>query len=339
MQHEMQAMVLEKNAPVEQDPLILKTIRRPSPGPEEVLIRISCCAVCRTDLHIVEGDLPVKKTKIIPGHQAVGKIEALGHQAKALSIGQKVGAAWLGFTCGACAYCLSGKENLCLSPKFTGYDFDGGFAEYMVAHQDFVYPLLDGTNDILVAPLLCAGIIGYRALKRSDYKPGEHLGIFGFGSSAHITAQIVLNEIGKVSVITRGIEHQNHALEMGASWSGGNIEGMVEQVDSAILFAPAGELVPEALSILKRGGTLAIAGIHLSDIPTLNYEKHLFYEKNLRSVTANTREDGRELFRKHSEMNLKPEVSIYSLASANKALFDLKNDRIKGTGVLKMNID
>jgi len=339
MRQTMRAMVLEKNQPIEQGPLVLEDLPRPSPGPEEVLIKISCCAVCRTDLHIVEGELPPKKSKIILGHQAVGRIEALGPHANELSIGQKVGAAWLGFTCGICTYCLSNKENLCLSPKFTGYDFDGGFAEYMVAHQSFVYPLLDNTDDVLAAPLLCAGIIGYRALKRSGFQPGDHLAIFGFGSSAHITAQIVLSEKGKMSVVTRGKEHQDHAREMGVSWSGGSTEGMKEKVDSAILFAPAGELVPDALSTLKRGGTLAIAGIHLSDIPTLNYEKHLFYEKNLCSVTANTREDGKELFRIHTEMKLKPEVTIYSLENANRALQDLKNDQIKGTGVLIMSND
>jgi len=339
MQETMKAMVLEKNQPIEHNPLILKVIHRPSPGPEEVLIRISCCAICRSDLHIIEGDLPLKAPSLIPGHQVVGRIEALGRNAHEHTIGQKVGAAWLGFTCGNCPYCFSHQENLCLSPKFTGYDFDGGFAEYMTAHQSFVYPLAENIDDVLTAPLLCAGIIGYRSLKRSGFQPGDHLGIFGFGSSAHITAQIVLKEKGKISVVTRGKEHQDHAREMGAFWSGGSTEGMIEKTDSAILFAPAGELVPDALSILKRGGTLAIAGIHLSDIPPLNYEKHLFYEKNLSSVTANTREDGKELLRKHTEIKLKPEVHVYDLTNANKALQDLKNDRIKGTGVLKMRTD
>lgn len=336
MQPMMKAMVLEKNTAIEQRPLVLKRLPRPVPGPEEVLIRISCCAICRTDLHIIEGDLPLRKSEIIPGHQAIGKIEVLGSHVKKLTRGQKVGVAWLGYTCGVCAYCAAGKENLCLSPKFTGYDFDGGFAEYMVAHHDFVYPLAEDIDDILTAPLLCAGIIGYRALKRSHFKPGDHLGIFGFGSSAHITAQIVLNEKGKISVVTRGEEHQKHARDMGAFWSSSSIEGMPEETDAAILFAPAGELVPNALSTLKRGGTLAIAGIHLSDIPTLNYEKHLFYERDLRSVTANTREDGRELLKKHMEMNLQPEVTIYSLENANQALLDLKQDKIKGTGVLQI---
>ncbi|MBS1972621.1 MAG: zinc-dependent alcohol dehydrogenase family protein [Bdellovibrionales bacterium] len=332
----MKTMVLEEQAVIEQKPLALKLLPRPSPGPEEVLIRVSCCAICRTDLHIIEGDLPLKKMAIIPGHQAIGTIEALGTHVTGLRFGQKVGAAWLGYTCGNCPYCAVGKENLCVSPKFTGYDFDGGYAEYMVAHQSFIYPLVENTNDILTAPLLCAGIIGYRALKRSNFKPGDHLGIFGFGSSAHITAQIVLHEKGKISVVTRGEEHQKHARDMGAFWSSGSTEGIPEETDAAILFAPAGELVPNALSTLKRGGTLAIAGIHLSDIPTLNYEKHLFYEKDLRSVTANTREDGKELLKKHSEMNLQPEVTVYSLEDANKALLDLKNDKIKGTGVLQI---
>lgn len=336
MQYMMKAMVLEKTGAIEQEPLALNLLPRPHPGPEEVLIRISCCAICRTDLHIIEGDLPLKKPRIIPGHQAIGTIEMLGSHVKELRVGQKVGAAWLGSTCGVCAYCASGKENLCMSPKFTGYDFDGGFAEYMLAHYEFVYPLAENTDDILTAPLLCAGIIGYRALKRSHFKPGDHLGIFGFGSSAHITAQIVLNEKGKISVVTRGEEHQKHAREMGAFWSSGSIVGMPEETDAAILFAPAGELVPNALSTLKRGGTLAIAGIHLSDIPTLNYEKHLFYEKDLRSVTANTRDDGRELLKKHMEMNLRPQVTLYNLEEANQALLDLKQDKIKGTGVLQI---
>lgn len=335
----MKAMGLYKNQPIEAGPLVLTEVPRPTPGPQEVLIKILCCAICRTDLHVIEGDLPSKKPFLIPGHQVIGRVAALGSSAEQLKIGQKVGAAWLGLTCGDCPYCLSEKENLCLSPKFTGYDFDGGFAEYMTAHQSFVYPLNEACNDIATAPLLCAGIIGYRALKRSLFKPGSHLGIFGFGSSAHIVIQIARQQGGAISVITRAKEHRVLAEKLGAFWTGDTAQDLPEKMDSAILFAPAGNLVPEALNSLKRGGTLAIAGIHLSPIPQLDYQAHLFYERDLRSVTANTRQDGRELLQTAVDLGLTPETKVYELTDANQALIDLKQDRIIGTGVLNISKD
>ncbi|MGZ3803572.1 MAG: zinc-dependent alcohol dehydrogenase family protein [Pseudobdellovibrionaceae bacterium] len=333
----MKAMILSNNRPIESSPLSLEEIPIPVPGPREVLVKVHCCAICRTDLHVIEGDLNPKKLPLIPGHQAIGTIHSLGPSAKRFKVGQKIGAAWLGFTCGICPYCLSQKENLCLNPLFTGYDFNGGYAEYMVAHEDYIYPLPQTIEDVLIAPLLCAGIIGYRSLKRSQFFPGGSLGIFGFGSSAHIVIQLALHQEGKVLVVTRAPEHQNFALQLGATWVGATTQGMPELIDSAILFAPAGNLVPEALTTLKRGGTLAIAGIHLSPIPPLLYEKHLFYEKNLRSVTANTREDGKELLEKAIDIGVRTQITTYDLSQANQALLDLKRDQISGTGVLVMN--
>lgn len=333
----MKAMVLHGIQPVESFPLTLEEVPLPRPRQGEVLIQIECCAICRTDLHIVEGDLKAKKSPLIPGHQAVGRVVERGPGADHLPLGQTVGAAWLGSTCGVCPYCLAEKENLCLAPRFTGYDFDGGYAEYMVAKEDFVYPLADPLNDIAVAPLLCAGIIGYRAFKRSQFFPGASLGLFGFGSSAHILLQLALHQNARISVITRAEAHRELARSLGASWVGATSEGLPEKLDSAILFAPAGELVPEALSCLKRGGTLAVAGIHLSAIPRLDYESHLFYEKDLRSVTANTRQDGRELLAAALTSGLHPQTTIYDLRDANQALLDLKRDRLRGTGVLRIH--
>ncbi len=332
----MKAMVLEDIAAVTVSPLKLREVPDPQPGPGQVRLRVHCCAICRTDLHVIEGDLPRQKMPIIPGHQIVGSVDALGAGCKRLEIGRRVGVAWLRHTCGTCPFCRSGRENLCESSRFTGYHADGGYSELTVAPEEFVYELPDVFGDVDATPLLCAGIIGYRALKRSQLPPGGKLGIYGFGSSAHVVMQIARHRGCDVSVVTRGKKHRQLARDMGAVWVGEDAANMPVKVNSAIIFAPAGELVPTALSALERGGTLALAGITMTDIPTLNYEESLFYERDVHSVTANTRDDGRELLEEAAQIPIRPHVTTYPLAEANRALQDLKNDRINGTGVLVM---
>lgn len=332
----MKAMILEQQGNINQSPLHLEDIALPVPGEREIRIKVHCCAICRTDLHVIEGDLPPRKKLLIPGHQVVGHVEALGPHASRFPIGARVGIAWLRRTCGVCAYCQLGKENLCESPEFTGYHEHGGFAEFACVPEDFAYLIPDVFDDSEAAPLLCAGIIGYRALKRAELSPGGRLAIFGFGSSAHIVAQIAQYRGCEVYVLTRGEAHRDLARQLGARWVGSPKDTIPEKVDSAIIFAPAGDLVPGALEILKKGGTLALAGIHMSDIPSLQYEKHLFYEKNIHSVTANTREDGMELLKVAAAIPLRPRVHFYKLEEANQALQDLKADRIQGTGCLQI---
>lgn len=329
-------MVLNKQMPLELNPLILSEVEIPTPAQGEVLIQVHYCAICRTDIHVIEGDLPRSTLPIIPGHQAVGTIVGIGPDCQDFKVGDWVGVAWLGHTCGKCTYCQTDKENLCLYPQFTGYNLQGGFAEYMVASERFIYPIPMEANKINVAPLLCAGIVGYRALKRSNFQPGQHILILGFGSSAHLILQLVIAQGGRASVVTRAKGHQELARSLGASWAGESTHDIPELADCAILFAPAGELVPDALLALKRGGTLAIAGIHLSEIPPLDYEKYLFYERDLRSVTANTRKDGKDFLQQAFHHNIHPQVTVYNFAEANKALLDLKMDRIKGTAVLQV---
>jgi propanol-preferring alcohol dehydrogenase len=330
----MKAMVLEKTAPIETAPLKPREIPDPQPGRGEARLKVHCCAICRTDLHVIEGDLPQHKMPVIPGHQVVGTVDALGPGCSRLQVGQRIGVAWLRHTCGACEYCQTGRENLCEHQQFTGYDADGGYAEYALVPEDFAYPLPAVFSDRQAAPLLCAGIIGYRALRRSNLPPGGKLALYGFGSSAHVVIQIALHRACQVFVATRGENHRRLAQEMGATWVGESPAEMPTKVDSAILFAPVGSLVPPALENLKKGGTLAVAGIYLTDIPPLQYERHLFYERDLRSVTANSREDGRELLAEAAEIPIRPHITRYTLANANRALQDLKADRISGTGVL-----
>jgi propanol-preferring alcohol dehydrogenase len=330
----MRAMVLTETAPIASAPLRLEEVPTPEPAAGEVRLRVSCCAVCRTDLHVIEGDLPRRKRPVVPGHQVVGVVDALGTGCRRLRVGQRVGVAWLRHTCGVCAFCASGRENLCVDPSFTGYHADGGFAEYAVVPEEFAYEIPEGFSDVEAAPLLCAGIIGYRALVRSDLLPGGTLGLFGFGSSAHVVLQIARGRGSRVYVVTRGEGHRALARRMGADWVGETTEGLPEPLDSAILFAPVGTLVPPALAALRAGGTLALAGIYMTDVPPLNYEAHLFHEKNLRSVTANTRADGRALLAEAARLGVRPHATVYPLADANRALQDLKADRIEGTGVL-----
>lgn len=330
----MRAMVLTDSSDIHSSPLRMTDHPEPVPGPGEVRVRVRCCAICRTDLHVVEEDLPRAKRPIVPGHQIVGAVESLGPQCRRLRVGQRVGIAWLRHTCGVCDFCVAGRENLCESARFTGYHADGGFADLTVVPEDFAYELPDALEDIQAAPLLCAGIIGYRALQRSGLPRGGRLGIYGFGSSAHIVLQLARHRGCETFVVTRGEKHRKLAREMGAAWVGEDTAEMPTKVDSAIIFAPAGELVPPALESLKKGGTLALAGIYLSQIPPLDYEKHLFYERNIRSVTANTRSDGQNLLAEAVAAKIRAHITTFPLEQANVALRNLKDDRINGTGVL-----
>ena len=330
----MKAMRLSGVRPVATSPLRHAELPPPEPGPGELRVRVSACGICRTDLHVIEGDLPPVRLPLVPGHQVVGTVDLLGEDAKRFSPGARVGIAWLRHTCGSCAFCAAGKENLCEAPLFTGYHRDGGFAEYAVVPEAFAYSLPRAFSDAEAAPLLCAGIIGYRALRRADLPRGGRLAIYGFGSSAHIVIQLALHRGCEVFVCTRGERHRNLSLEMGASWAGEDPAEMPVAADSAILFAPAGELIPPALRALKKGGTLSLAGIHMSDVPSMKYEECLFYEKNLRSVTANTRRDGEDLLREAAEIPIRPKVTLFPLEEANRALQMLKADEIQGTGVL-----
>ncbi|MDR7081792.1 propanol-preferring alcohol dehydrogenase [Arthrobacter ginsengisoli] len=319
-------------------PLVADDCPDPRPEPGEVLLRVRVCGVCRTDLHLAEGDLAPRRPGVIPGHEVVGEVIAVGSRATRFSPGERVGVAWLGRTCGTCRFCLRGAENLCLSPVFTGWDRDGGYAELITVAEDFAYRLPSGFSDEEAAPLLCAGIIGYRALCRAELPIGGRLGIYGFGGSAHLAAQIALFQGARVYVMTRSEEARALALELGATFVGGAEEQPPDPLDSAILFAPVGGLVPVALRALDRGGTLAVAGIHLSDIPPLNYAAELFQERELRSVTANTRADGEEFFRIAAEIPLRPTTVSYPFSAADQALLDLSEDRVTGAAVLRMDL-
>ncbi|MFJ2958895.1 zinc-binding alcohol dehydrogenase family protein [Streptomyces sp. NPDC087270] len=314
----------------------LRPVRRevPSPGPGEVQVRIEACGVCRTDLHLAEGDLRPHRPLTVPGHEIVGRVSATGDGASRFSVGDRVGGAWLRGTCGVCRYCRAGHENLCPSSVYTGWDADGGFAEMTVLPEAFAYPLPGDADPAQLAPLLCAGIIGFRALRRSALPPGGRLGLYGFGASAHLAAQVALADGATVHVLTRSAAARELALELGASSARDAYDAPPESLDSAILFAPVGDLVPVGLAALDRGGTLAIAGIHLSDIPVLTYEQHLFQERDLRSVTSNTREDGRDFLATAQRVGIHATVTRYPLDHADQALADLAADRVNGAAVL-----
>jgi propanol-preferring alcohol dehydrogenase len=332
----MRAMALTAQAPATTHPLALQDLPEPVPGPGEVLVAVEVCGVCRTDLHVVEGDLPLRCSPTIPGHEVVGRIIGHGPGAGRLPEGTRVGVAWLYAACGTCRYCVAGAENLCSAPRFTGWTEPGGYAERLCAREDFVYPLPDTLAARDAAPLLCAGIIGYRALVRSRIRPGEPLGLYGFGASAHIAIQIARYWGCPVYVATRGPRHQALARDMGATWVGDSFERPPIPLAAAILFAPAGELVPAALAALDRGGTLAVAGIHLSDIPVLDYQRHLFQERTLCSVTANTRGDGAALLRLAAEIPLVTHTEEFPLVRANDALARLRDDEVAGAAVLRI---
>jgi propanol-preferring alcohol dehydrogenase len=306
----------------------------PEPGPDEVGIRVLACGVCRTDLHVAEGDLPVHRPGVVPGHEIVGEVETLGAEVTDLDVGDRVGVAWLRHTCGRCRYCRRGAENLCPGSRYTGWDADGGYAERTVAPAAFVHRLPGGYSDVELAPLLCAGIIGFRALRRACLPEGGRLGIYGFGGSAHLAAQVALAEGAAVHVMTRSPDARQLALRLGAASAQGAAAPPPEPLDAAILFAPVGDLVLPALEALDRGGTLAVAGIHLSDVPVLDYRRHLFQERTLCSVTSNTRADAREFLAIAERHHLEVTTMPYALEDAGRALADLAADRITGAAVL-----
>jgi propanol-preferring alcohol dehydrogenase len=306
----------------------------PTPGPGELLVRVVACGVCRTDLHLAEGDLAPHLPGVVPGHEVVGEVVGVGDGVPADRIGDRVGIAWLRWTCGRCAACRRGAENLCRSSLYTGWDAHGGYAQYATAPADYVYDLPGGYSDVELAPLLCAGIIGYRALRRAALPPGGVLGIYGFGASAHLAAQVALAEGARVHVMTRSAAARRLALDLGASSAAGAADAPPEPLDSAILFAPAGELVPPALAALGDGGTLAVAGIHLTDVPPLHYQEHLFRERQLRSVTANTRQDGRDFLAAVARHRIRVTTTPYPFEAADAALRDLAADRVDGAAVL-----
>ena len=306
----------------------------PRPGPTDLLVAVLACGVCRTDLHVTEGDLPMHRPGVTPGHEVVGEVVAFGAEVDGFAVGDRVGIAWLRHTCGVCAYCRRGAENLCPNSRYTGWDADGGYADFATVPADFAHRLPVGYSDSELAPLLCAGIIGYRSLLRAELPPGGRLGLYGFGGSAHITAQVAIAQGAEVHVMTRGAEARELALALGASSAQGAADPPPVKLDAAILFAPVGDLVPPALEALDRGGTLAIAGIHLSDIPALNYQRHLFQERQIRSVSSNTRADARAFLEFAGRHRIEVTTPEYPLTRADEALTDLVEGRIAGAAVL-----
>jgi alcohol dehydrogenase, propanol-preferring len=331
----MRALLLDSPRPPDSSPLRLADLSIPSPGPGEVLVRIRCCAICRTDLHIVEGDLPLPKLPIVPGHQIVGLIDALGPGVRTLKVGDRVGVPWLYSTDGTCAYCQAHTENLCEQAHFTGYHVHGGYAEYCIVREDFAHPIPAAFSDEHAAPLLCAGVIGYRAYRLSGPEKGHRLGLYGFGASAHLVLQLARHQGCDVYVFTRGRAHRELAEQLGAVWTGAAEETSPHPLDAAIIFAPAGALVPEALRVLRKAGTLALAGITMSQIPPLDYDL-LYHERVLRSVANSTRDDCRDFLRLAAEVPIRPRIQLYPLADANRALQDLKHSRLEAAGVLQL---
>jgi propanol-preferring alcohol dehydrogenase len=332
----MKACLLRSPAPVETNPLDFTDVPEPEPAGDQVLVRVAACGVCRTDLHVVEGELPPRKSPLIPGHQVVGRIERLGERARRFRAGDRVGIPWLHRTCGVCEYCRAGKENLCDNATFTGYTVDGGYAELALAPEKFVYPIPEGFPDQQAAPLLCAGIIGFRALRLSGIEPGGRLGFYGFGAAAHVALQVARHWKVEVYALTRDARHQRLAMEMGAAWAGGGLVEPLAKLDAAIIFAPAGELVPAALKAVKKGGTVALAGIHMSPIPTLDYNL-LYHERVLRSVANNTRQDGEDFLKLAAEIPIRTAIEVFPLGDAIRALNSLKHDAIRGAAVLQVD--
>jgi propanol-preferring alcohol dehydrogenase len=330
----MRAMVLARPSPTEDRPLALRDLPEPRPGPGEVLIEVAACGVCHTDLHTVEGDLPLPRLPLVPGHQVVGRVIGTGEGARRHAAGDRVGVAWLAGTCGACARCRSDRENLCEAGRFTGLDVDGGYAERMVAREDFAFPLPAGSSDEAAAPLLCAGIIGYRALRLSGAARGGTLGLFGFGASAHVTIQVALHEGIRVFAFSRSEEHRALAERFGAEWTGRVEDYPPGKLDAAICFAPAGSLVPAILGHLDRGATLALAGVTMTEIPPLDYDRLLYHERRITSVANFTRRDAADLLDLAVAIPIRTETSLFPLADANEALLALKQGRISGAAVL-----
>lgn len=331
----MKAYVLKTAAPVESHPLEWTDVPVPEPGEGQVLVRVHACGVCRTDLHVVEGELPERKARVIPGHQIVGVVEKCGPGTEALPTGTRVGIPWLHRTCGVCEFCTTGRENLCERAAFTGWTVDGGYAEYALADARFIYPLPENFSDEAAAPLLCAGIIGFRSLRLADLRRGARLGLYGFGAAAHVTIQIARHRGIDVYALTREEKHRELALDLGAVWAGPATVKPPALLDGAIIFAPAGELVPLALQALNKGGRLVLGGIHMSPIPSFSYDL-LYHERSIRSVANNTREDGHDFLREAAEVPVHTQYEVFPLRQANEALVALKNDGVRGAAVLSM---
>jgi len=328
----MKAAVLTSPKPISQRPLRIADVADPQLKPGHALLRVRACGVCRTDLHIVEGELPPKQTEMIPGHQIVG--EVVGGTTKEVPLGSRVGVSWLGGTDGSCSYCKRGMENLCDSPTFTGYSVPGGYAEYALARADFVFPLPAALDDLRAAPLLCAGIIGFRSLRVAGVEPGERVGLFGFGASAHLGIAVLRAWKCDVYVSTRGKSHRDLAASLGAQWVGSETEKPPVELDRAITFAPSGDVVIAALASLRKGGVVAINAIHLDRIPQFDYDRLLWGERQLRSVANMTRGDARDFISLAAKIDLKPKVTVFSLDQANEALMAVKNDAVDGAAVV-----
>jgi alcohol dehydrogenase, propanol-preferring len=331
----MKACLLRAPARIQSNPLEFSEVADPKPGPGQVLVRVQVCGVCRTDLHVIEGELPARLSPVIPGHQVVGRIHEAGPNTKRFAKGDRIGIAWLHQTDGTCGYCQRGEENLCDHPLFTGYTVNGGYAEWIVAPEAFVYRIPEGLADEHAAPLLCAGIIGYRCLRMADIDSGANLGFYGFGAAAHVAIQVANYWGVNVYASTRDAKHQALAKELGAKWAGGTLDAPPVQLDAAIVFAPAGEIVPAALKTLRKGGRLILGGIHMSDIPSIPYDL-LYQERMIRSVANNTRQDGEEFLKLAAEIPIRTHIETYPLSEANRALNRLKNDAISGAAVLRV---
>ena len=334
----MRAMLLTEANQIDQNPLRLTNIPDPEPGPDQVRLKVHVCALCHTDLHVIEGDLPAHQRPVVPGHQIVGVIDKIGPQVTRWQIGDRVGVPWLYHTDGTCRYCRKNQENVCLHGQFTGYDANGGYAEYAVVSQDFTYAIPAAFSDVQAAPLLCAGVIGYRALRLSGAKAGDKLGMWGFGASAHITIQVAHHSGIEVYVATRSKAHQDLALQLGAKWAGASLDqaNLAEPLDSAIIFAPAGGLVLDALKAIDKGGTVALAGIYMSPIPAMDYSL-IYGERILRSVANSTRQDVEELLKIAAEIPVKTTVQTFKLEELNHALQLLKHSQIDGAGVIQVS--
>lgn len=333
----MRAMVLAGFRPPAERPLELRDVPAPTVGPEDILIKVRCCGVCHTDLHVVEKELPDARLPLIPGHEVIGVVEGAGERAGRFRIGQRVGAAWLRSSCGRCRFCLSGRENLCESARFNGYHADGGYAEYMVMGEKYAYEVPDRFGDAAAAPLMCAGIVGYRALRLSGIEPGGVLGLYGFGGSAHIAIQIAKYRGARTFVFTRGAKHQQLARELGADWVGTAQDEPPAKLTNAIIFAPAGDLYLDALRVMDRGGAVVSAGIHMSPIPEMDYDRYLYHERRMLSVANATRRDGEELLKIAAEIPARTTVKTYPLEAANEALDDLRSGRLDAAAVLRID--
>ena len=333
----MRAWVVSEPRPISKSPLVLVERPMPTPARGEVLVRVRACGVCRTDLHLAEGDLPPRQSGVVPGHEIVGEVVQLGEGSCRFQTGDRIGIAWLRHTCGMCRWCRAGRENLCPQSRYTGWDADGGYAEFAVAPEAFAYRMPASIADEPAAPLLCAGIIGYRSLLRAQLPPGGRLGIYGFGASAHLTAQLAIAQGAELHVLTRGQEARELALELGAASAGGSFDPAPVPLDAAIIFAPAGELVPLALQSLGPSGTLALAGIHMSNIPALEYRRHLFEERSICSVTSNTRRDGEEFLVLAQRLGVQVTTTPIPFEHADQALRDLAAGHVRGAAVLTMN--